>query len=154
MEIIWVFFNAHLEFRQLQSWNKHKLSMGKWKKQGERKYCMSCCAFCPPFTTSPLFVQMPNGLLWETQGFHVEIQTGFETTAAVDFPHRSPVQIITRLSLFWPLIAHNDFVIIVSWSHLEGLKGYFKWKIHWDALQQWNLHSRWMVALLVDTHSL
>lgn len=44
----------------------------------------------------------------------VEIQTGFETTAAVDFPQRSPVQIITRLSLCWPLRAHNRFVIIVS----------------------------------------
>lgn len=46
---------------------------------------------------------------------------------------------------FGLLIAHNEFIIIVSWNHPEGLKGHFKWNIHCDALQQWNLHSRWMV---------
>lgn len=40
------------------------------------KYCLPCCAFYPPFITSLLFVQMPNSLLCETQGFQVNVDPG------------------------------------------------------------------------------
>lgn len=56
---------------------KEQGKKGKSRKRGgERKYCLPRCALYPPFTTSLLFVQMPNSLLCETQGFQVNADTG------------------------------------------------------------------------------
>lgn len=55
-----------------QRGKKGKISI----ERGKRKCCLPRCAFYPPFTTSLLFVQMPNSLLCETQCFQVNVDTG------------------------------------------------------------------------------
>lgn len=57
---------------------------------GERKYCLPRLALYPPFTTSLLFVQMPNGLLCETQGFRL-------MWTLVLFPERPQLQSVRRI---------------------------------------------------------
>lgn len=64
--------------KEIEEW-RHGEKRGQEKRKikeergGQRKYCLP---LYPPFTTSVLFVQMPNGLLCETQGLQVNVDTG------------------------------------------------------------------------------
>lgn len=62
----------------------------KKQRGGERKYCLPRLALYPPFTTSLLFVQMPNGLLCESQGFRL-------MWTLVLFPERPQLQSVRRI---------------------------------------------------------
>lgn len=156
MEIIWIFYNARLDCRQLASWNKHKVSRGenernRAKGNSARLAVLSVHLSPPPGCLSRCLMVYYGKL----KGFQVEIQTGFESTAAVDFLRRTTVQIVTHISLFWSLMAHNVLFISASLNQVEGPQRRFKLKKKKkkDQIQLCNVHQM-MAALLVDTHSL